>query len=174
MLLFFFLQFLSSFLLTAVLYDLIGHQAPRVSVKSVGPRQEHSGLAPKETPDRHVCVPVLCERLQGLDYVLFTRCLKSFRCAAADTLNGMSTFYFFFPLTFPPYRHCCHLFPVQFIALSASGKCWPTHPLPNKSSRRLPPLKAGAEVKQCRASWFLWGMSRKTGRADAVEVTRMW
>lgn len=77
---------------------------------------------------------------------------------------------FFFSL--PPdlahrHRHCRPPSAYYFVRL---GKCWPTC-LPSKWSRRLP-HRAGAEVKQCRASCFLWALSKNVGYGKtAVEAT---
>lgn len=58
---------------TAPHCDLIGHQASRVSVKSVRSRQGAADPDPTGEADRLVFPPVLREGLQCLDYLLFAQ-----------------------------------------------------------------------------------------------------
>lgn len=70
-------SFSVAILLPAALHDLMGRQTSRVTVRSVGPKQGHSDPNLQGMSGSLVCLPVVSERLQGLDYSPFTQCLQS-------------------------------------------------------------------------------------------------
>lgn len=154
------LQFLSSSMLTAALYDLIGHQAPRVSGKQVAPR--HGDVTQNQKVlliDIFVCV-CLCvpgKGLECLDFFPFTWCLNS---SNDPPLIFLRDRLFFSSLSSP----IPSLLSIYCFVCSGES-------LPTPQQIRRPTSRQGkGQTMESFRFFFLWGRWRDTGRSDALEV----